>query len=104
MTTPLTKQNTKRKQPLGNYSPNEILFIFLSRWYWFVLSVLVTTGYSVYNILTTQPVYTRNTLVHIESNSSSLSEQMENFANMGTGKASTNAYNEIYNSLIEDEN
>ena len=87
----------KQKQNLGNYSPGEVLFIFLSRWYWFVLSVLVTTGFSTYKTLTTQPVYTRYTQVHIESgNKSSLSEQMENFAYMGTFKTSANAYNEIY--------
>ena len=95
-----TEQKNKRKQkhPLSsNYSPSEILYLFLSRWYWFVISVLITTCYSTYKVLTTQPTYTRYSVIHIESgNKNNLQEQMENFANMGTGKASTNAYNEIY--------
>lgn len=92
------KPKRKPKHQLGsNYSPSEILYLLLSRWYWFVISALITTGCAVYKVLTTQPTYTRYAVVHIESGKrNNLYEQMENFANMGTGKASTNAYNEIY--------
>ena len=95
----MKEKKTKRKHnsTIDNYSLSEILYLFLSRWYWFILSILITTGYSVYKIVTTKPVYTRYTMIHIESdNKGNLSEQMENFANMGIAKSSTNAHNEIY--------
>ena len=93
----MKEQKTKRKHnnPIDSYSPSEILYLFLSRWYWFVLSILITTSYSAYKVVTTRPLYTRYAMVHIESaNKSNLTEQMENFANMGVTKSSTNAYNE----------
>ncbi len=93
----MKEQKTKRKHnnPIDSYSLSEMLYLFLSRWYWFVLSILITTSYSAYKVVTTRPLYTRYAMVHIESaNKSNLTEQMENFANMGVTKSSTNAYNE----------
>ena len=90
----------KRKNDITtrNYSLSEILFICLSKWHWFVIALTITLSYAVYKNITTPPVYTRHTEVLIKSKdkSNTLSEQMENFASMGTGNSSTNAYNEIY--------
>ena len=104
----MKEQKTKRKHnnPIDSYSLSEMLYLFLSRWYWFVLSILITTSYSAYKVVTTRPLYTRYAMVHIESaNKSNLTEQMENFANMGVTKSSTNAYNEythLYRTQIGD--
>lgn len=90
------KEKQQHKSTPYNFS--EILYICLSKWHWFVISLIITIGYTVHKNLTTQPVYTRHAEVLIKSNgsSNSLSDQMENFANMGAYKPNTNAYNEIY--------
>ena len=88
----------KTKPSNGGYSIGEIAYLFLSRWYWFVLTISITVGWAVYKTLTTQPIYTRYTQVQINSSdkSNNLSEQMENFATLGGYRNSTDVYNEIY--------
>lgn len=88
----------KHQNTPASYNFSEIFYICLSRWYWFVISLILIMGYTAYKNLTTQPVYTRHTEVLIKSNDkgTSLSDQMENFASMGINKQGTNAYNEIY--------
>lgn len=93
----VTPQKTN-KQPIGNYTFSEIAYICISNWYWFVACVVMTLSYTIYNIVTTQPVYTRHAEILIKSGKKgfSIDEQMENFANMGTFRPTTNATNEIY--------
>ena len=88
----------KARHSTSGYSLGEIAYLFLSRWYWFVLTVLITVSWAVHKTLTTQPTYTRSMQVQIGSSdkSNNLSEQMENFASLGGYRQSTNAHNEIY--------
>lgn len=87
-----------RQHRSSNYNFNEIFYICLTKWYWFVISLIITVGYATYKSSTTQPVYTRYAEVLIKSNNQSnrLSDQMEKFATMGVYKTGTKAYNEIY--------
>lgn len=94
------KENIKRQKTApseSNINVAEILYACLSRWHWFVLSLLIALGVATYKILTTQPTYTRYCEVLIKSSAKTptLDEQMANFANLGI-RSTTNAYNEIY--------
>lgn len=92
------QKSPKQKRPVSNYSIGEIFYICMSRWYWFAISLTIAVTYALYDIATTPNVYTRYSEILIKSKQkgSSIDEQMENFANMGTFRPSLNAYNEIY--------
>ncbi|MBO7239504.1 MAG: polysaccharide biosynthesis tyrosine autokinase [Bacteroidaceae bacterium] len=92
------KSNFKKNNQASNdISISEIFNAMLSKWYLFVISVIIATGYSLYSIAIIEPTYTRNAEILIKSTQkgTSLDEQMETFANMGF-RSSTNTYNEVY--------
>ena len=93
------KQNKKSRQAaMTNYTFSEIAYICISKWHWFVACIIITLSYTIYNILTTQPVYTRHAEILLKSGKKgfSIDEQMESFASLGTFRPTTNATNEIY--------
>lgn len=95
----ISQKNRKPDITARNYSLNEIIFLCLSKWHWFVIALAITISHAIYKNLTTPPVYTRHTEVLIKSKDNggnSISEQMESFASMGVGHVATNAHNEIY--------
>lgn len=87
----------KQQQQTEFFNITEILYAFASRWYLFLISLIIAAGIASYKIATTQPTYSRYCEVLIKSNtkSHSLDEQMSNFANLGV-RNKTTAYNEIY--------
>lgn len=96
----MTQQTQKRATQIQveNYiNISEILYACMSRWYWFLISVIITLGIATYKIATTQPTYTRycEVLIKSKDKAPSLDEQMANMANLGL-RSTTNAYNEIY--------
>ena len=96
----MQQSNKKQQKPTidNNYvNLGEILHACLTRWYWFVFSLLIAIGVALYRIATTKPTYTRycEVLIKSKDKSSSIGEQMANMANMGL-HSNKNAYNEIY--------
>lgn len=91
------KQKTTPIQADDYFNINEFLYSCLSRWYWFVISLIISLGVAVYKIATTQPSYTRycEVLIKSKDKAPSIDEQMANMANLGL-RTTTNAYNEIY--------
>ena len=91
-------KSTKRRQ-IGSIgiSISELLRAMLSKWYLFVICLVITVGVTFYKTARIEPTYTRSTQILIKSTKkgNSIDEQMENFANMGF-RSSTNAYNEVY--------
>ena len=74
----------------------DILFKCLSKWYWFVVSVLICLLVAVYYLLSTPPVYTRTTDVMIKSNQNGRSVAIDQeFSDMGLFSSNTNVYNEM---------
>ncbi len=77
----------------------DLLYLCLSKWKWFVLSVAVAIGIAFAYIVTTPKVYTRSASVLIKDdakNGSSLSASLEqSFADMGMFKSNTNVNNEV---------
>ena len=92
-----SKQKSVQIQAESYFNINEFLYSCLSRWYWFVISVVIALGISIYRIATTQPTYTRycEVLIKSKDKAPSIDEQMANMANLGL-RTTTNAYNEIY--------
>lgn len=74
-----------------------ILFLCLSKWKWFVLSLLITLGIATVYCLCTPPVYTRTALVLIKDDSKgkSVSSEFESFYDMGLFQSNTNVHNEL---------
>lgn len=77
----------------------DLLYLCLSKWKWFVLSVAVAIGIAFAYIVTTPKVYSRSASVLIKDdakNGSSLSASLEqSFADMGMFKSNTNVNNEV---------
>ena len=92
-----SNNNLKKNAQPNNISISEILYAMLSKWYLFVISIIIAVGYSLYNTARIEPVYTRHAEVLVKSaqKGTSLDEQMETFANMGF-RSSTSIHNEIY--------
>lgn len=76
----------------------DLYYLCLARWKWFVLSLAVCLGVAVIYLLKTPPVYTRTAslLIKEESQGQSLSGDVGSaFADMGLFQSSTNVNNEL---------
>ena len=75
----------------------DLIFLYLSKWRWFVLSLAVCLGVAVLYLLRTPSVYTRTTTLLIEDNDKggSISASEMSFADLGLFQSNTNVNNEI---------
>ena len=75
----------------------ELLLTCLSRWYWFLLSVLICGAIAAFYILRTPPVYERSTEVQIKSEGQgkSMPGGIQSFNDLGIFRANTNVHNEL---------
>ena len=73
------------------------LSLCISKWHWFLTSMIVVGGLAVLYILTTTPTYTRKMSILIKDDdaSSSLSKEFGQFSDMALGKSRTNIQNEM---------
>ena len=70
--------------------------LFLSKWYWFVISVVVALGFGVYYLMQSTPMYTRNAQLLIKSEESGASASaIKEFRDLGIVSSSSNISNEI---------
>ena len=84
------------KRQADNINIKELLHYFLSKWYWFVISVAVCVAYTSYKLLQTQPVYQRAITVMFkteESGKGSLS--MPDLSSLGIDNNSGDLANEM---------
>ena len=91
-----TVSEQRSKKMAGNdpiMQIKEILFLCLSHWWWFVLSLGITMGYTMFKIKKTTPVYLRTAsiLIKTEDNTGEISALSE----LGFQQVSTNITNEI---------
>ena len=78
---------SKRNKHNENAVPlRDLLFHSLSRWYWFVISLAITSGLAVMYILSTPPQYVRYTEILIKENSNNKGggDGLNNFASAQT--------------------
>lgn len=76
----------------------DLLYLCLAKWHWFILSLVVTLGIATYYTLTTPNVYQRTASLMIkdESKSQSISSDVASmFSDMGMGNMKSNVYNEL---------
>lgn len=75
----------------------DLFHIFLSKWYWFVLSLFITTALVIIYLLITPPIYTRTASILIKDNSKSGTSagSMAEFDDMGIFRSNTNVNNEL---------
>lgn len=73
------------------------LSLCISKWHWFLTSMIVVGGLAVLYVLTTTPTYTRKMSILIKDDdaSSSLSKEFGQFSDMALGKSRTNIQNEM---------
>lgn len=75
----------------------DLFYLCLNKWYWFVISLAVTIGVAVVYLLTTPPVYTRSAslLIKEDSKGNSMSDAAGVLGDMNLFQTSTNVNNEI---------
>ena len=75
----------------------DLLYLCLGKWQWFVLSLTVCLGVATAYLLCTPPVYTRSASILIKDGSKgkSASTEMESFSDFGIFTTNTNVNNEM---------
>lgn len=75
----------------------DLFYLCLNKWYWFVISLAVTIGVAVIYLLTTPPVYTRSAslLIKEDSKGNSVSDAAGVLGDIDIFQTSTNVNNEI---------
>lgn len=76
----------------------DLLWMCLSRWYWFVLSLFICCGFAFYQILKTPKVYQRSALLMIKDDrlgGTAGGDVGSSFSGLGVLQANTNIANEI---------
>lgn len=75
----------------------DLLYMCLAKWHWFILSLAVCLGVAIAYLLRTPPVFTRSAsiLIKDDSKGKSASSDMESFADFGIFTTNTNVNNEM---------
>lgn len=76
----------------------DLFYLCLSKWYWFVISLGITLSVAILYVLVTPPVYMRSAalLIKDESKGQSLSGEVGgSFSDLGLFQANTNVNNEL---------
>lgn len=93
----INQKNIKPGQQDDFLRIQDLLYLCLARWKWFVLSLMVTIGVATVYLLRTPAVYTRTTSVLIKEDSKgkSVSSDLESFSEFGLFQSGTNVNNEL---------
>lgn len=75
----------------------DLLLLCAGKWYWFIISLVITLSIAVLYIKKTPPVYTRTALLMIKNDSQNKAgaSDMEAFSDLGIFQSNTNVNNEI---------
>lgn len=94
------QQNSQRTQKQGDDSAQikSLFFMCLNKWHWFLISVIICMVIAYWRIGKTQPTYTRNAMVQIESDSKgkSFSNQLNSFNDLGMLRTTSTVDNELH--------
>lgn len=93
----INQKNIKPGQQDDFLRIQDLLYLCLARWKWFVLSLVVTIGVATVYLLRTPAVYTRtaSVLIKEDSKSKSVSSDLESFSEFGLFQSGTNVNNEL---------
>lgn len=93
-----TQNNPARPKQADDYIRiQDLFYLCLNKWYWFVISLVVTVGVAIIYLLTTPPVYTRSAslLIKEDSKGNSVSDATGVLGDIDIFQTSTNVNNEI---------
>ena len=93
----INQKNIKPGQQDDFLRIQDLLYLCLARWKWFVLSLAVTIGVATAYLLRTPTVYTRtaSVLIKEDSKGKSVSSDLESFSEFGLFQSGTNVNNEL---------
>ena len=91
------QNNIQQEEIDGSLNIQDLLYLCLSKWKWFVLSVVVCLGAGYFYLLKTPSVYTRSAelLIKREYRGRSITSDIEGFDNFGLFRSATNINNEL---------
>lgn len=93
-----TQNNISRPKQTDDFIRiQDLFYLCVNKWYWFVISLAVTIGVAVVYLLTTPPVYTRyaSLLVKEDSKGNSLGDAASLMGDFDLFQTNTNVNNEI---------
>lgn len=88
----LEDQKIKEAQSI---TANDVAWICLSKWYYFVIALVITCGYAVYKIAKTPKVYTATAAMLVKDNGSSSPDVSAAFSEMSMLNTNVNMNNEM---------
>ena len=78
------------------FSFQELMFLVIRKWYWFLISILICMGLAILYLLVTPPTYTRKMSILIKDHdNSSLASEFSTFSTYGPGMKRANVHNEM---------
>ena len=89
---------TSKPKPADDFLRiQDLFYLCLGKWYWFVISLVITIGLAVIYLLTTPPIYTRSAslLVKEDSKGNSINDATGVLGDIDIFQTSTNVNNEI---------
>ncbi|MDD2954468.1 MAG: polysaccharide biosynthesis tyrosine autokinase [Parabacteroides sp.] len=94
----MAQNNVRAGQPEDFIRLQDLLYLCLSKWYWFLISLGITLSVAILYLLVTPPVYKRSAalLIKDDSGGKSLSGEVGGtFSDLGLFQANTNVNNEL---------
>jgi len=86
---------TEEKEKAINFQ--DLFYLCINNWYWFLISLTITFGIALLYMLTTIPTYTRSAAMLVEyGDDNRLSEDFGRFSSVGGSGAGSNIYNDMF--------
>ena len=88
-------QETPRKTQEESFDLEQIGLLFLSHWYYFVASAIITVALALYYVMQTTPIYMRNTQLLIKNDDTKNTSALSEFKDLGIMQSTSNINNEM---------
>lgn len=93
--TRIMNQETPRKTQEESFDLEQIGLLFLSHWYYFVASAIITVALALYYVMQTTPIYMRNTQLLIKNDDTKNTSALSEFKDLGIMQSTSNINNEM---------
>ena len=90
------EKKSRQDRPDDFIRIQDLFYLCLAKWYWFVISLVITLGIATVYLLKTPPVYTRSAMILIKDDSQGKSMPSDiGFSDLGLLQSNTNVNNEL---------
>lgn len=90
------EKKSRQDRPDDFIRIQDLFYLCLAKWYWFVISLVITLGIATVYLLKTPPVYTRSAMILIKDDSPGKSMSSDiGFSDLGLLQSNTNVNNEL---------